>query len=365
MAGYQSLFRQKSKRKSSWRKFLVGSTILTFVLTGFITARTFLFKGEAAVETRPQGLSETTQQHQGGTSSDVKSLGLLLLGYGGAGHEGGNLTDVLQVVYIDFAKAKIALISIPRDLWVTLPSGKGIKINGAFSSFGKEGSASLKQFISKISGLKIDYYGGIDFVGFERTVGINLKGIEVDVSETLDDPWYPIRGNELETCGMTPQEVAELSAKYSGFELESQFPCRYKHLLFERGKVAMQGGEALAYARSRHGSSAGDISRGKRQQEVLLALKKKILSVESLDNLPDFFTGLSKNIATDLDSEVVKFLIPAIQNAKDFQVVRINLSTENVLKADSSSAAGAILIQKEGVNNWSAVQKFLEEEINK
>ena len=365
MAGYQSLFRQKSKRKPSWRKFLAGSAILTFVLTGFITAGTFLFKREAAVETRPQVLSETAGQRQGSLLTDVKSLGLLLLGYGGAGHDGGNLTDVLQVIFIDFAKAKIALISIPRDLWVTLPSGKSIKINSAFSSFGKEGSASIKQFISKISGLKIDYYAGVDFVGFERTVGINLKGIEVDVAETLDDPWYPIRGNELETCGMTPQEVAEVSAKYSGFELERQFPCRYKHLLFEKGKVVMQGGEALAYVRSRHGSSAGDISRGKRQQEVLLALRKKILSIESLDNLPSFFSDLSKNITTDLDSEVIKFLIPAIQNAKDFEVVRINLSTENVLKADSTSGGGAILIPKEGPNRWLDVQKFLKEEINK
>ena len=196
-------------------------------------------------------------------------------------------------------------------------------------------------------------------------MGINLKGIEVDVSETLDDSWYPVRGRELDTCGMTAEEVGDVSAKYSGFELERQFPCRYKHLNFEKGKVSMQGGDALAYVRSRHGSSAGDISRGIRQQEVMLALKKRILSLESLDNLPRFFSDLSKNISTDLDGEAVKYLIPAITKAKEFGVVRINLSTENVLRADSSSAGGAILVPKEGTNRWSAVQKYLKDQIEK
>ena len=64
---------------------------------------------------------------------DENILTVLLLGYGGAGHQGGYLSDVIHIVHLDFAKQKTALISIPRDLWVSLPNGTERKINAAYN----------------------------------------------------------------------------------------------------------------------------------------------------------------------------------------------------------------------------------------
>src|SRR3990167_5577769 len=63
------------------------------------------------------------------TVTDLDKLNLLLLGQGGPGHEGGELTDAIILVHIDFKQAKMALISIPRDLWI-----EERKINTLFGS---------------------------------------------------------------------------------------------------------------------------------------------------------------------------------------------------------------------------------------
>lgn len=304
---------------------------------------------------------------------EVKTLGIALFGYGGAGHDGGYLTDAIQVLHINFEKSIIALISIPRDLWVKMPSGVENKINAAVisSATGNKnnlivsGAPGLKKNLSDITGLNIDYFIGVDFVGFQRAIGNNLDGIEVEVGETLEDPWYPIKGMELDLCGKSPKEMVEVHAKYSGFELERQFECRYKHLLFRKGWVKMEGGDALEYVRSRHGSNEGDVSRGKRQQEVLSAIQKKLFSLNYLDNLPEFFTEIVKNTQTDIDLGLVQYLSPLLKNANNFKVVRINLGPSNVFVNSKASTGAFIMIPKEGVGKWDGVVQYIQGEINK
>lgn len=306
--------------------------------------------------------------------TDVKTLGILTLGYGGAGHDGGYLTDAIQLAYINFEKSSITLISIPRDLWVKLPNNSENKINAAIINLGdsskkdqlvQTGAAKMKGVVSQITGLPVDYFVGVDFVGYQRLVGIALDGIEVEVHETLEDAFYPIKGEELNLCGKDPAEVATLSAKLTGFELEKQFTCRYKHLLFKPGKQTFEGEQALEYVRSRHGSAAGDVSRGKRQQEVLLGMKNKLFSLSALKNVPTFYDTISKHTVSDINLDIIKYLSPLLSKANDFKVTTINLGPENVLINSKSSAGAYIMIPKEGVNNWSGVQKYIKSEIEK
>ena len=298
--------------------------------------------------------------------ADTKSLGILLLGYGGPGHSGGFLTDVIQVLHIDFENKKVALISIPRDLWVTTTTGESDKINEAFSrgmtakNFGSQpGVTTVKQMASQVTGVPIDYFIGIDFVGLQRVIGEKLDGIEVSVSETLDDPWYPVSGLELETCGMTAEEVAEVSQKYSGFELEKQFPCRYKRIYFPAGKHKMEGGDALAFVRSRHGSSSGDFSRSKRQFEVLQAILDKLLKLNAFDDAAAFFTSITSNVTTDISKEVVVQFSAHALAATLYPKSTIILSTENVLKTSKSSTGQLILVPKSGPDDWQSTQDFV------
>lgn len=301
--------------------------------------------------------------------AEKKSLGVLLLGYGGAGHQGGMLTDTIQLLYFDFEKGKVVMLSIPRDLWVELPSGQQGKINQAFTmgndakQMVASGALVAKQMVELITALPVDYYLAIDFVGFKRLIGEVFKGIEVEVSEVLDDPWYPIRGEELNPCGYTPEEIAELGKKYSGFELEKQFPCRYEHIYFKPGLVAMHGSEALAFVRSRHGSGGGDFSRSKRQQELMLGILKKFLSLDGLKKAPAIFEQASYTFSTDLDVNLVKYLLPAFSNLGKFEQKSIILSTSNVLASGRSRTGQSILLPKDGLNNWQTVQTHIQQNL--
>jgi len=301
--------------------------------------------------------------------ANTDSLGILLLGYGGPGHSGGFLTDTIQVIHIDFANQSVSLISIPRDLWVTIADGTAGKINEAFShgmsakNFGSQpGVDTAKQMAAQVTGIPIDYFVGIDFVGLQRAIGEKLKGVEVVVSETLDDPWYPIRGEELNTCGMSPEEVADVSAKLSGFELEKQFPCRYERVYFPAGTHTMEGGDALAFVRSRHGSSAGDFSRSKRQHELLQAIVKKMLTLDAIADTTAFFASFDKIITTDITANVVGEFSPQLLSAAKLPRKTIVLGTENVLTTSRSITGQFILVPKTGASDWQTTQNFVTKE---
>lgn len=321
---------------------------------------------ESASKLDPAKAAEFSQEKIDQIRQEKKSLGILLLGYGGPGHQGGMLTDVIQLLYFDFEKTTASMISIPRDLWVELPNGKQGKMNKAFTmgddpkKLINSGGQVSKEMVELVTALPVDHFFAIDFVGFQRLIGEVLSGIEVKVVNTLDDPWYPIKGEELNPCGYSPEEIAELTSKSSGFELEKQFECRYEHVYFKPGVVEMHGGDALKFVRSRHGSSAGDFSRSQRQQAVLAGVLKKLLSLDGLKKAPEFFKQASYTFSTDLNLEIIKHLLPAFESIGQFEQNSIILSTDNVFVNNKSSNGQFILIPKAGVNNWQETHQFLQ-----
>nr|MBP6933933.1 LCP family protein [Candidatus Woesebacteria bacterium] len=296
--------------------------------------------------------SDTSQIEE----NDRKELNVLLIGYGGAGHQGGMLADLIQIAHFDFEKNTLAFISIPRDLELSLGNGRYQKINNVFSSQ-MTGSDPIvnagqvtKNLLSSITNLNIKYFIAVDFVGFQRLIGQELGSIEVEVAEDFKDQWYPIEGKQLDPCGYSNEEIAQLTATLSGFELEKQFTCRYETIYFPAGLQKMEGAEALKYVRSRHSSS--DFDRSRRQVEVLTGIRKKLFELEALSHIPDFFKKVNQHVTTDLNLEILEYLAPLLLNANDFTIKNINLSTENVLNS-SSSSNGFVLIPKAGPNNWT------------
>ncbi len=290
-----------------------------------------------------------------------QTLTIALLGLGGPGHQGGHLTDVIQLVHIDFDASQIKMVSIPRDLWVPLPDGSSNKVNAVYAATATPNSndphAALKSSLSAISGLSVDYVIAVDFVGYKRAIGLVLEGIEVQVTETLDDPWYPIRGEELNPCDYTPEEIADMTNRLSGFELERQFECRYEHVHFEPGIVYMEGTEALQFVRSRHSSS--DFARSARQHAILEAVRDKVISLDGLQSMPALFTKLVVHTQTDLDVDIIKFLVPSLKLAADYETQSVVLSTDNVLVAGKSPQGQFIVTPKAGGGDWSEVQAFI------
>jgi len=226
------------------------------------------------------------------------------------------------------------------------------------------GGKVAKKMAEVVVGVEIDYFLAVDFVGFKRVIGEDLGSIMVDVPETLEDKWYPIRGEELNPCGKSPEEIAKLTQQLSGFELERQFECRYEHIYFPKGVNKMEGGDALAYVRSRHGSAGGDFSRSQRQHALLMGVRDRLFELEFWTNLPSIYQKLSKNITTDVDLEALEYLLPVLKLMNNYEVSQGIISTDNVLSSSKSSTGAFILIPREGLDSWSEVRAYVQGVIN-
>jgi LCP family protein required for cell wall assembly len=290
---------------------------------------------------------------------------LLLIGYGGAGHEGGTLSDSLILIQSDIVTKKVHIISIPRDTWVQIPEGNTInnkKINNAFSIGGGE---LAKQIVAQVTGILADNYVAIDFGGFSRAVD-TLGGVDVKVPASFDDYFYPIKGLENETCGKSADDIAKVTATMSGYLLEQQFSCRYEHLHFEKGVVHMDGATALKFVRSRHAEiNGGDFARSQRQQVILQAMKEKAFSLGALNQATSFFHQFIGMIQTDINEAIIDPTLSFLGDPKGYTVTALNLSTDNILMNTTSSDRQYILVPKDGSNTWDSVKGFLTQELQK
>lgn len=259
------------------------------------------------------------------TTKDAKTFNILLSGYGGAGHSGGGLMDAIIIVHVNVTDKKASLISFPRDFWFS-----GHKINA---------DPSLKDALTGVTGLPISNSISIDFGSFIKIIDL-LGGITVDVKKAYKDNFYPIKGKENELCGMSPEQVADVHSKYTGFELEKQFICRYETISYGVGLNNMTGEEALKYVRSRHGGN--DFERSRHQFEVL----KAILQKANVNSIAETFNF----VRTDFTVDTVKKMLAEIGSPLDYAISYLGLSDENVLVNSKSSAGAYILIPKEGQN---------------
>ncbi len=263
-----------------------------------------------------------------------KKINLLLLGVGGGRHDGPNLTDTIIFAHIDPTAQKVTLASIPRDLWVPELDAK---INSAYTDAEdkKQGSglAFTKDIVQKIINQQIDYAVKIDFQGFVKAVDM-AGGLDVNVENTFDDYAYPLSGKEEDTCGLSEDQIASLSAEIaSGSATEGDsFPCRYEHLHFDKGMTHMDGETALKFVRSRHsmGKEGSDFARSKRQEKVIQAFKDKIFSPGTLMNpvkVMNLLTILQDSITTDIKEEEYDEFARLAQKMKESKITSAIIDT--------------------------------------
>ncbi len=279
---------------------------------------------------------------------------VLLLGYGGAGHEGGTLTDSIILLKADIKSKKVILISIPRDLWLG-----DAKINFAYS----KGVETAKNAVTYVTGISPTYFVAVDFNQLQKIIDL-LGGINVDVPKTFDDYFYPVRGKELDLCGKSPEEMQAVHQKYSGFDLEKQFECRYEHIHFDKGLTKMTGGEAVKFVRSRHSSQhGGDFARNERQFAVLKGLEDKLASLAIIPKGGKIIDRISTLVKTDLTPPRISELLGLVGNPSEYSIKEIHLSEDNVLKSSTGADGQFILLPRAGNNNFTEIRKFIQEQI--
>ncbi|OGK19416.1 hypothetical protein A2866_01765 [Candidatus Roizmanbacteria bacterium RIFCSPHIGHO2_01_FULL_39_8] len=336
------------------------------------------------------------------------TFSILLLGYGGANHEGAYLTDTMMLAQVDTKKKKVTLISMPRDIWVKLPTKSGddfhAKINSVYETelfpndfpdldtkkAGTKSDAELtKLIVSQITGIAVDNYISIDFESFTKAIDI-LGGVDINVQKSFDDEKYPAEGKEDDLCGKEEQfkliEPFLPNATGSAEEREKllkekpeldellrnatdspqlAFPCRYEKIHFDAGRQHMDGATALKFVRSRQSpQDGGDFARAKRQQQLLEAVQNKILSVGFIAKIPSLLDEMEKYVKTDVSPETIQKLLKEAPSAEQYKITSIVLSDQNVLKNGRSENGQYILIPEHGEDQWKRVQMFIKNTID-
>lgn len=200
-----------------------------------------------------------------------EQINILLLAVGGEGHKGENLADTIMVASIRPQTHEVALLSIPRDLYVQVPGESYFSKINAVHSYGEAknkdlGPQLLKQAVEDITGLPIHYFARADFLAFKHIVDA-VGGVDITIENSFFDYWHKIS--------------------------------------FPAGTERMNGERALAYVRARYidGPEGGDFRRAARQQHILLALREKVFSAYTafdFARVNAILNSLADNVRTDM-----------------------------------------------------------------
>lgn len=185
-------------------------------------------------------------------------------------------TDTIMLASIDPATKSIGVLSIPRDLYVEVPGYSELQRINSPMVLGElrqpgYGPQLMMQTAQYNLGIRIHDYVTVDFNTFTTLID-TIGGVDINVPIAISDPLYP------------------------------NMNFGYDPLYIQAGLQHMDGTLALKYARTRHGDS--DFQRAERQQQVLYAVRDKVLNLDMLPQLivqsPSLWGQLSQNISTGL-----------------------------------------------------------------
>lgn len=249
--------------------------------------------------------------------------------------EAASLSDTIMLMSIDQTNRDdpdIALLSIPRDLYISVPGFWSSKINAAYAigennDYSGGGAALSADTIEQHFGVDIHYYMSVDFDGFETLIDA-IGGVEIDVETTIDDPLYPDESGGYDPLYISP------------------------------GRQHMDGDLALRYVRSRQ--STNDFDRAFRQQQVVLAASDKILEDSQLwrpRTVRGLFTLMTDNVQTDLSAFELAQLGNTMRTVAIADVPQYVLDTTNLLSGVTNET-GSALIPRTG--SFDEIQTFVD-----
>jgi polyisoprenyl-teichoic acid--peptidoglycan teichoic acid transferase len=329
---------------------LAGIGVSGCLVAGFVLVRLWTFVHAVAPRAGVKEVIALVGNQIAPTTTPTAGMGRVnfaLLGYGGPGHDGPYLTDTMMVVSAQTDTKQLAMISIPRDLWIPIPTNNSglnwtTKINGAYTvgirddlfpskdpAFrGPLGGGDLaSEMVHRVTGLPIPYWIAVDFTGFRQVVDA-VGGIDLVVPQALDDPLYP----QGDTTG-------------------------YMHIHFNPGLQHMDGERALEYARSRETTS--DFDRSRRQQLIVLAVRHKVLSVDGIPRLFGVLDALQDHFRTNMTLLQMDQFAQIANRLQDTATERISLDNTNFLYSTFSSDGQYILLPYD--RTYAALHRYLDQ----
>lgn len=267
---------------------------------------------------------------------------VLLLGITGKDYIGGDLSDTIIFASVENQTGKVVLISLPRDLWI--PSMQA-KLNSAYH-YG--GINLAKSTVSEVVGQPVDYGVIVDADLFVKLID-SVGGVDIQIENSFEDDKYPVPGREKDLCGGDPL-----------------FLCRYEKLVFNAGLEHMDGERALKYVRSRQamGDEGTDFARSQRQQQLLLAIKNKVLTPKYLLNfgkVNQIIRVLNENIETDFPGSKYMDLVKTGLRFRS-EKLKMTAVNDNLLVTPPLSAKYDnqwVLVPRGG--DFKEIQSYIEE----
>ena len=339
-----------TKKRRRGRGCLITSAVLiilvvALLITGIVTAQRVLAFGSAI---SPQ--SPLSSQINTGANDRTN---LLIMGYGGTGHDGSYLTDSEVVISLLPQSHHTSLVSIPRDLSVQYPpnSGRYTKINSIYTIASNSnaqpvaGGDAVATKVSLVTGLNVKYWMTINFNGFRDLIN-SIGGVDVNVTQPFN-ACYP------------KNDDANVDASWIKVQ-------------FNKGVQHMNGETAIRYARAREplevcgmGTSENqaqltDFARSQRQQDIM---KAALAKVKQMSTWPSFFNALNalqKTIYTNLSlSDLARFVLAMDLNNPN--TPHIGLTNGNVLQ-DATSADGGYILQPRG-GDWGLIPQYINQRL--
>lgn len=261
-------------------------------------------------------------------------VNILLVAIGGEGHQGENLADSIILGSIRPRENDVALLSIPRDLYVKIPGAEFYTRINAVHAYGEnqrrgEGLKLLQKKVTEITGQPVHYVARVDFTAFKRIVD-EVGGIDITIRHSFYDYWHKIS--------------------------------------FPEGTEHMNGERALAYTRARYieGPEGGDFKRAERVQQVILAIRRRVLSAQTVVDiraLAGVLDALQDNVATNFTLAGLRRLAELTRKIPDDRLETAVLTTgaEGLLVGTTEVLSGrpaAVLRPRAGLEQYGEIAAF-------
>jgi LCP family protein required for cell wall assembly len=272
-------------------------------------------------------------------------VNILMVGYGGAQHQGSYLADSINILSIDPETETTTTIPVPRDLWVEgvtgFPSDEGVKVNTAFALGEQQGGIAeagelMASVLTEVTGLQIDHWMAIDFTGFSEMVDA-VGGV------TITNPTE---------FSFTMNEQLYQSGNFDGGT-------------FAAGELHLDGAQALAYARARYTnviSESSDYARSARQSRIIAGLRSSLGSggIGAIGPGLGMMDALEGRLQTDLSAPDLFLLSGHMTSDR-----RIELGEDVVLTATTNTIGQYILIPVDwtGAGAYGSLQAYLTDEL--
>jgi len=239
--------------------------------------------------------------------------------------QGPPRSDTMILLTIDPISKTAGMLSIPRDMWVNIPGFGYGKINTAYYlgeayKLPGVGPGLAIKTVENFIGVPIQYYAQIDFGAFTQMID-EIGGLDIEVSETI-----------------TLDPIGQHNTIYD----------------LPPGNYHFDGAHVLAYARARY-TEGGDVDRARSQQQVIFAIRDKILSLGMLPTLVAKAPALYQELSTGIHTNM------SLDDAIKLGVLGMQIPQENIKKGVIDYTMMTIGVSPDGLDIFKPIPDKIRE----